>query len=524
MVTDKGSVLSEMGRASALLSLQDSFRDIIRTLVEQTQDITHSDMTCLFLLETSENRGNRLVPIYRRGRYQPEEELRRDSLLVEFLLECREAVILNERKKSPFLPLLLNGAMNSGMALPLATPDQILGVLIVNSRVGDFYNNARFQFLDSFVRTAAGMLHTAQLTQQMKDYLKEIETLKLYQENVFNSMTNLLITTDKEGQIRYFNEQARRVFGLDDQSLGEKISGVMKTRLSREIFKAMERAERDKTEIMGLEGIMNASPRDIDFSLNIAPLVGKNGRLGGLTLLFTDQSRERELKEQMHVAVEERRQIKDMFSRYLSEDVVHSLMESPDLVKPGGGKKNSTIFFADIRGYTSFSEGKEPEYIIQVLNEYFSEAVDIIIRYRGFIDKFIGDCIMAAWGVPLVTEQEDAVNAVSCALEIQQLVSRKDRKFFTGEASHLKIGIGMHSGPLVAGNLGSLQRMDYSVIGDTVNVAARMESVSRADEVIITESTRTLIGEHFKLEKREPVSVKGKSKPIPIYRVIDRIK
>ncbi len=132
----------------------------------------------------------------------------------------------------------------------------------------------------------------------------------------------------------------------------------------------------------------------MDFSLNISPLKSRLGKHEGLILLFTDQSKEEELKQRMDMAVEERRVIKDMFARYMSADVLKNLMASPEQVQLGGDKKNATIFFADIRGYTSFSEGKEPEYIIEVLNDYFSEAVEIVIKYNGYIDKFIGDCIM----------------------------------------------------------------------------------------------------------------------------------
>ena len=179
----------------------------------------------------------------------------------------------------------------------------------------------------------------------------------------------------------------------------------------------------------------------MDFSLNVSPLSGKRGGDEGLTLLFTDQTSERELKSRVEIAVEERRMIKDMFARYMSQEVVQNLIETPELVKPGGAKRQATVFFADIRGYTSFSEGKGPQYIIKILNEYFSAAVEIVIKHRGYIDKFIGDCIMAAWGVPLQSEEEDAFHAVSCALEIQQLVASKKRKFFSGDAELSNGGI-----------------------------------------------------------------------------------
>jgi len=129
---------------------------------------------------------------------------------------------------------------------------------------------------------------------------------------------------------------------------------------------------------------------------------------------------------------------------------------------------------------------------------------------------------MAAWGVPMVSEEEDAINAVTCALEIQEMIRSSQRRFFKGQAADLKVGIGMHSGYLVAGNLGSSRRMDYTIIGDTVNVAARLEGVAAAGEVIITSDTREMIGDHFLLEERKPVHLKGKAKAIPIFNVVER--
>jgi class 3 adenylate cyclase len=123
-----------------------------------------------------------------------------------------------------------------------------------------------------------------------------------------------------------------------------------------------------------------------------------------------------------------------------------------------------------------------------------------------------------------MSQEQDAELAVSCALEMQELVRSRDRTFFRGDASKLRIGIGMHTGPLVAGNLGSSERMDYSVIGDTVNVAARLEGIAGPGEVVITSSTRELLSSEFKLEKRDAVKVKGKHEPIDIFNVKGRKK
>jgi adenylate cyclase len=513
--------LDELVRASSLLTGEISFQKLIAILVEQALDITRSDLAAFYLCDPDQPRAD-LVLAYRRGRFDAGDRISPRSELVTFLEESAESVVLLDRGESPFADLFLSEESSSGMALPVSTPKARIGILIVNSVHERHYNRSRFQFLDSFAGLAGGMLHNARMFRELQEYLRQIEELQRYQENVFQSMTNLLVTTDEKGAIHYFNEAAASRLGISDEHIGNSLGSVLGKGLSKKVLKTVDSARDGGSTILGVEGIYRNPGGDMDFSLNVSPLRGKRGRHEGLTLLFTDQTAENELKQRMEVVSEERRLIKDMFARYLSNDIVQSLVDKPELVKPGGGSKNATIFFADIRGYTSFSEGKDPGYIVQVLNEYFNEAVEIVIRHRGYIDKFIGDCIMAAWGVPMVNEEYDAIQAVSCAVEIQQLVNSKKRSFFTGKAAKLRIGIGMHTGPLVAGNLGSSRRMDYTVIGDTVNVAARLEGVAGAGEVIITENTRKHLGEQFQIENREPVKVKGKAKPIQIYNVLGK--
>ncbi|MBN1687348.1 MAG: PAS domain S-box protein [Spirochaetales bacterium] len=491
-------------------------------MVDQAIDITRSDLAVLYLHDDPEKRESDLLRYYQRGRHTVPEMLAGDGELATFAAECGDSVVLLERKRSPFAEVLLNRDMQSGIALPVSSQNVHFGLLILNSREPLFYNRRRFRFLDSFNSLATRMLQNSELFRALKENLRKIESLQRYQESIFSSMTNLLITTDRNGQIHYFNEAAQKKLGLNQEHLGLVLDDVLKKGLNRKVFNSIRRVAANRQELLGIEGIFRRPEGDMDFSLNVSPLSGKRGADEGLTLLFTDQTSERELKSRVDIAVEERRVIKDMFARYMSQEVVQNLMEAPDRVKLGGAKRMATVFFADIRGYTSFSEGKDPQYIIKVLNDYFSAAVEIVINHHGYIDKFIGDCIMAAWGVPLQSEAEDAFHAVSCALEIQNLVASQKRKFFHGDAEHLRIGIGMHTGTLVAGNLGSSRRMDYSVIGDTVNVAARLEGVAGAGDVIITQNTTDLIGDAFKLEKMKPVSVKGKSEPIPIYRVLDK--
>jgi len=530
----------DLVRAGALLARERNFKDLVSVFVEQAQDISRVDMAAFYVLENPEDRKSDLKLYYKRGRYPVPETISGTGELVRFLRECREALIYNNKQalekdaadgqagsaaRKREIPrilkeILIHPEMKSGMALPIVSPPREIGVLFAESQIPCFFNRRRFQFLDSYTKLAAGAMQTSRLFGETKESTRKIDSLERYQDNVFNSMTNMVVTTDATGYLYYFNEAAAQAMGLGENDLGRSLENTFRNSISSKALKTIIRCLEEGTEVLGLEGIYRSGEKELDYSLNVTSLKTPRGKKEGLTLLFTNQTLENELKQTVSAVTEEKRVIKDMFCRYMSQEVLASMMESPNELKLGGDKRNATVFFADIRGYTSFSEKREPEQIVEILNEYFSAAVDHVIKYKGYIDKFIGDCIMAVWGVPMLPEKEDAINAVSCALAIQKMVSSNKRKFFKKEASRLRIGIGVNTGPLVAGNLGSVQRMDYSVIGDTVNLAARLEGVAGADEVIISRETRNQLGDMFRLEERKPVQVKGKVKPIQIYNVV----
>jgi len=519
----------DLVRAGALLAREKNFKDLVNVFVEQAQDISRADLTAFYILLDPSDKKSDLKLVFKRGRYPVPETISGSSELVRFLRECREALIYNNSKITHdrsnemvrFLQeVLINPEMKSGMALPIVSSPREIGILFTGSKKPCFFNRHRFHFLECYTKLAAGAMQTSKLLDETRESSKKIDSLERYQENVFNSMTNMVVTTDAQGLIYYFNEPAALAMGLKEEDLGRGFEKIFKNALSSNTLKNIINSLEGGNEIIGLEGIYRRGEKELDYSLNVTPLKTPRGKKEGLTMLFTNQTREKELKQTVQAVTEERRIIKDMFCRYMSNEVMESMMETPDKVKLGGDKRNATVFFADIRGYTSFSESREPEAIVEILNEYFSEAVENVIRYKGYIDKFIGDCIMAVWGVPMLPDKEDAVNAVLCALSIQEMIRSSKRKFFRNVASRLRVGIGINTGPLVAGNLGSMQRMDYSVIGDTVNLAARLEGVAGADEVIISQSTRNQLGDKFRFEERPPVRVKGKEKPIQIYNVL----
>ncbi|MGB5161277.1 MAG: adenylate/guanylate cyclase domain-containing protein [Thermoanaerobaculia bacterium] len=216
----------------------------------------------------------------------------------------------------------------------------------------------------------------------------------------------------------------------------------------------------------------------------------------------------------------EKRKVKQIFSRYVSPDVYRELLDNPDAASLGGTRREMSVLFSDLRGFTTFSEGRSPEEVIDQLNEYFAAMVEVVFAHRGTVDKFVGDMIMALFGAPL-EDAAHADNAVRCALAMQQRLQELNKTWRIDGRPELASGIGINSGEMVAGNLGSEKIQSYTVIGDNVNLGARIESLCKEfqAEILTSEFTETRLTGDYTLEELGEVTVKGKTRPVKIFRV-----
>ncbi|MFY0529987.1 adenylate/guanylate cyclase domain-containing protein [Archangium gephyra] len=217
----------------------------------------------------------------------------------------------------------------------------------------------------------------------------------------------------------------------------------------------------------------------------------RGDELGTLGRAFDSMAVTLETKEREVVT---QTQVRAALSRYLSPDVVDLVVSNPDQLRLGGERREVTIFFADVVGFTKLSEAQPPEIIVALLNELFTFATEIIQRRGGIIDKFIGDCIMAVWGSPQ-SHPDDALRAVQAAEDLRRWLDVGNRRWRARWGIEIQLAIGVHTGPAVAGNVGSEKRMEYTVIGDTVNIAARIESMAQPGQILVSEATRERIGD-----------------------------
>jgi adenylate cyclase len=206
------------------------------------------------------------------------------------------------------------------------------------------------------------------------------------------------------------------------------------------------------------------------------------------------------------------------YSRFLPEYVVKQMLENPESFKLGGVTQTITVLFADIRGFTRISEHASPEKIVQLLNRYFSAMTDIIFAHGGTLDKYLGDGLMALFGAPTVTPK-DAANAMSAAVAMQRRMLSINDELRAEGYPEIGIGIGLHTGEVIVGYIGSERRSEYTAIGDTVNTASRLESNAKAGEILVSEVTAQAARSRYQLAGREPISVKNREQPVPLFEV-----
>jgi adenylate cyclase len=220
-----------------------------------------------------------------------------------------------------------------------------------------------------------------------------------------------------------------------------------------------------------------------------------------------------------HERLQKQAQARASFERFLPRQVVDHILRSPDAIKLGGMRQMVTALFADIRNFTTLSESSTPELIVNLLNRYFSMISEIIFRHGGTLDKYIGDGLMALFGAPYVGEL-DAVQAVRAAVEMQRAMTLFNEKLAAENLPPISIGIGINTGPAIVGYIGSETRLDYTAIGDTINISSRLESLAQPGQIVISENTLQVLDESFVLKPLGTERLKGKNVNMRIAEVV----
>lgn len=337
----------------------------------------------------------------------------------------------------------------------------------------------------------------------------------------------------RQTDVRYRRARTAMAAGAAEIIFSRAVLDRMKAEMSPILITDLSADERfSGSESMIVSGLRSAM---------CAPLMAK-GRLAGVLYVDNMQRAEAFTQEELnvfavvasqaaaaidsalaHQKIARQSLERAALERFLAPEVVELVAASPEQVKLGGTNQKVTVLFSDIRGFTSLSETLPPERIVEILNEYFTRVTDVIFDHGGTLDKFLGDGLMALFGAPF-SKGNDAANAVKASLAIQDLVRELNRDAEARGWPELRVGIGISTGIVTAGNIGSPKRIDYTVIGDAVNVSSRLCSNAEAAQVLISESTAAEVHGVFDLRELQPMQLKGKSAPLDVYAVAGRAR
>lgn len=376
-----------------------------------------------------------------------------------------------------------------------------IGVTQVLNKIGGAFSTKDEARLAAFTAQIAVSLENAQL-------FEDVLNIKNYNEGILKSISNGIITLDSEHNVVTANDAAGSIIGISESArLHGPISRLLEDNnqwVLRSLAKVRDTGEPDISVDANLH--LSHNQTDVSVNLTITPLVDATDQNMGSIMVLEDISSEKRVKTTM--------------ARYMSAEVVEQLLEQGES-ELGGKNQHVSVLFSDVRSFTTISETIGARETVSMLNEYFEVMVDVLFKHNGILDKYIGDAIMALFGVPF-NAPEDADNAVQVAIEMMTELGVLNARRAERGGDAIDIGLGIATGEVVVGNIGSPKRMEYTVIGDSVNLAARLEGATKFYGVKILLSANTVAELTYQTPMREIdlLRVKGKVQPVTIYEAL----
>ena len=432
------------------------------------------------------------------------------SVLKGIIFNKRKGIIsqINESKKALKIELDVDSFLSKtgckyGLIAPLLDKKSLVGVIIL-------FDKESRQGFSAFHESDANML-SAIATQASVAYnniklIENIKEAKTFNDNVMQSIVTGVFTTNLMGEINHINRAAINIINLNREDvIGNHYEYVFNS--NELINQLISKCELENISISESQVLLECNGKSTTINISVSPLLNDFNEPIGSVVAMEDLSNLDKLKS--------------TFKKYVSKQIVDQLLENDEMLNLGGQEQDATILFSDIRGFTAMSETMDPNEVVETLNDYFNLMIEIIFKYNGTLDKIIGDALMVIYGAPNASEK-DTENAVLTAIEMQEKLIEFNQNRIINLKSPIKIGIGINRGKVISGNIGSKQQMNFTVIGDSVNLASRLCSVAASDQIIVSDVVwkKIKINKNFKSNKLTPVKVKGKQKPIDIREIL----
>ena len=396
--------------------------------------------------------------------------------------------------------------LRSILCVPLKVKNELIGVIYADNRVrtGIFAETEK-DLLVAFSNQAAVAIENARLFSSLRQTLAEVTELKNLMDNVFASIASGVITADIKDQITLANRAAESILGETAMNIvGHSLDEVLAS-VSKELQPRLTEVRQTDKPIVDLEVSHNSPSRgNVDWRLNLSPLKDAGQKTQGITIVLDDMTERKKLEAQRR-----------LLERMVSPAVLDQI--NLNSFQIGGKKVDITCLFADIRGFTSYSEKQTPEELVAVLNCYLAAAADAVLAHEGTVDKFLGDAVMAWYNAPL-PQPDHTLRAVKTALAIREAIEKLHQEL--PKKDHLDFGVGIHYGEALLGWIGTEKQLEYTAIGDSVNTTKRIQENASKNQILISKNAYERVKNQVNAKPYAPLTVKGKTQPIEVYEVM----
>lgn len=511
-------------KATACLGQSLNLEKTLQAVMDEARDLMQADRSTLFLLDRDKGE---LWSKVATGDGQTTVEIRipADRGIAGYVASTGQSLNIPNAYEDPRFDPSVDQRTGYQTRTVLCMPvfnsaETLIGVTqLINKHQGCF-NASDEEFMRAFNIQAGIALENAQLFERV---LLEQQ----YQKDMLQSLSDAVISTDMQGNIVTINHAALLLLGCPDARTNEqRAENLMEQFIGRPVWQVvpienlqlrleetLKQATRcyvpEQSLILMVLDLNSGRKQTVERSINltVTPLTNPKGIVRGGLVVLEDISQEKRMKTTLY--------------RYMTPGVAEQVMALGDDALMIGERKDVSILFSDIRGYTSLTEKMEAAEVVALLNNYFETMVEAVFNFEGTLDKFMGDALMAVFGAPLPVENH-AWKAIQSALDMRRRLAEFNQKRQSRTQPPISIGIGISSGEVVSGNIGSQKRMDYTVIGDGVDISSRLEGITKeyGCDIILSEYTYQFCQDKIWARELDRICVKGKTKPIRIYELI----
>jgi adenylate cyclase len=482
--------------------------EVLRIVMDNIVHLTRAERGFLMLRN---EKGEMVTRVARNWEQESikSSEAATSRTIVQRVIESGEAIVTtNAQEDHRFSGQESIVALNlrSILCVPLKVKNELIGVIYADNRIrtGIFAETEK-DLLIAFSNQAGVAIENARLFSSLRQTLAEVTELKNLMDNVFASIVSGVITANIQNRITLANRAAESILGETAMNIvGHPLDDVLAS-VSKELQPRLNEVRQTDRSVIGLE-ISHSVPSGgiVDWRLNLSPLKDARQKTQGIAIVLDDMTERKKLEAQHR-----------LLERMVSPAVLDQI--NLNSFQIGGKKVEITCLFADIRGFTSYSEKQTPEELVAVLNRYLAAAADAVLAHEGTVDKFLGDAVMAWYNAPL-PQPDHTLRAVKTALAIRNAIEKLHKEL--PQKDHLDFGVGIHYGEAVLGWIGTEKRLEYTAIGDSVNTTKRIQENSSKNQILMSKDAYERVKNQVDARPYAPLTVKGKAQPIEVYEVV----